>query len=398
MPGFLASSDRKLLAGAGAVMLVLMVLISYASPQTAQRGSTTPSTYATDSGGALAAFRLLKDLHRNVTRFEQSPTELPADSSNAMLIIANPIQKPSESEQDALRQFVENGARLLLPGTDTGNFISSAHVVEAQESNEAQLFRPNFPSEFTRGAEKIEMEREAEWTRLSGPQNVVYGDTDQPAVVTWRIGKGRVLWWAGATPLRNGEISRERNMEFFLDAVSNPKAAPNEQPNIYWDEYFHGERGSLWGYVAKTPLPWGILQIGVIGLALFFTFGRRSGPISVPLPVSRRSPLEFVDTLAGLYQRAHAESAMVGIVLQRLRTSLTRQLRLPANTSDAALGQAVAQRLGVNGADFVRALQRASAAHPESNTSPAAALAIVQELEAYEEQFGLKRKRLQEKM
>ena len=115
MPGFLVSSNSKLLAGAGAVMLVLMVLISYASPQTAQRGSTTPSTYATDSGGALAAFRLLKDLHRNVTRFEQSPLELPADSSNAMLIIANPIQEPSESEQVALRQFVENGGRLLLP-------------------------------------------------------------------------------------------------------------------------------------------------------------------------------------------------------------------------------------------------------------------------------------------
>jgi Domain of unknown function (DUF4350) len=398
MPGFLATSDRKLLAATGAVMLVLLALIAVASPQSSQRGISTPSSYAADSGGALAAYLLLKDMHRSITRWEEPPTEIPGGAGeDSVLILADPTQEPTGAEQDALRQFVEKGGRVLFTGPNAGSFFSRSHAAKLYDFADSQTYEANLPSQFTRGAEKIEMRPEAEWTHLSGPQIVLYGDPNQPAVVTWRIGKGRILWWAGASPLTNEQLSDEHNLELFLDAVSDSAAGPNEQPDIYWDEYYHGERGSLWGYVAKTPLPWGILQIGIIGLAVFFTFGRRSGPISIPAPISRRSPLEFVDTLAGLYQRAHAEPAMVGISYQRLRSALTRQLRLPPTTMDSALGQAVGQRLGVNGVEFVRTLQRAAAANRAEKVSPAVALSIVQGLEEYEEQFGLKRRKSQEK-
>jgi len=140
------------------------------------------------------------------------------------------------------------------------------------------------------------------------------------------------------------------------------------------------------------------VQIAIIGIAVIFTFARRSGPIAVPPIVSRLSPLEFVDTLAGLYQRAHAEPAVVGIVYQRLRSSLTRQLRLSSTGSDTELGQAVSQRLGANGVEFVRTMQRAAAASRATKVSAADAFALVQRLEEYEEQFGLKRRRYQEKI
>ena len=107
--------------------------------------------------------------------------------------------------------------------------------------------------------------------------------------------------------------------------------------------------------------------------------------------------LEFVDTLGGLYERAHAEPAVVGVVYQRFRAILTRQFRISNATPDAALGAAVQGRLGGNDDKFVELMQRANAASRAARIAPADALTIVQELEKFEEQLGLKTKKKKDK-
>ena len=98
---------------------------------------------------------------------------------------------------------------------------------------------------------------------------------------------------------------------------------------------------------------------------------------------------------ADLYERAHAEPAVVGVVYQRLRSQLTRQLRLPlALRTDAALAQAVRARLGLRGR---RIFGCATIAPPRraapQKLAPAEALEHHSRLEELEEQFGLKRKK-----
>jgi len=397
MPGVLADSDRKLLIITGVILFVLVVAVSLVSPQATQRAESSPSSYASDSGGALAAYSLLLEMHRNVSRWEESPNDLPDGGEDQVLIIADPTQNltqtPTDGERAALLRFVKKGGRVLFTGPGAGAFFKDANSTEPESGGEPVTFEANVPSGFTRGAPKISMRQEAEWTEISDSQIALYGEQDSPAVLSWRVGKGTILWWAGATPLTNAGILSENNLELFLDAVSDPRAPADEQPRIFWDEYFHGERSSLSAYIGETPLPWGILQIALVGIAVILTFARRSGPIAIPAVVSRLSPLEFVDTLAGLYQRAHAEPAVVGIVYQRLRTALSRQLRLSSTGSDSDLGQAVSQRLGANGADFVRTMQRAAAASRAGRVSAAEAFSIVKSLEDYEEQFGLKRRK-----
>lgn len=397
MPGVLAASDRKLLIITGIVLFSLIVLVSLVSPEATQRAESSPSSYASDSGGALAAYTLLQEMHRSVSRWEAPPDELPEDSEDAILIIADPTQTPTTAEQTALMNFAKAGGRILFTGAAAGAFFMEATAGEPEEIAKPEVFEAKLPSGFTRGAPKITLVPSAQWLELKDSQLALYGDDENPAAVSWRVGKGTILWWAGATPLTNAGFLLENNLEFFLDAVSDPASPADAQPEIYWDEYFHGERSSLSAYIGKTPLPWGMLQIAIIGIAVLLTFARRSGPIAVPAVVSRLSPLEFVDTLSGLYQHAHAEPAVVGIVYQRLRSSLTRQLRLSSASSDTELGQAVGQRLGVNGVEFVRTMQRAAAASRAANIPAAEAFAIVQNLEEYERQFGLKRRNLQEK-
>jgi hypothetical protein len=126
-----------------------------------------------------------------------------------------------------------------------------------------------------------------------------------------------------------------------------------------------------------------VLQLAVLALAILFTFSRRSGPIFVPAGVSRLSPLEFVDTLGGLYERAGAASSAVSISYLRLRSLLSRQLALPSNSPDAELGQAAEQRLGWKDQGITELLQRAESSSRLPKLPPREALDLVQKLERF---------------
>src|SRR6266567_4637035 len=114
-----------------------------------------------------------------------------------------------------------------------------------------------------------------------------------------------------------------------------------------------------------------------------FTFSRRSGPVYIPAGISRLSPLEFIDTLGGLYERAGAASSAVSVSYLRLRTLLTRQLGLAAKTPDAQLAQAAEQRLGWKDSGLANLLGRAEASSRMEKLSPRQALDLVQNLERH---------------
>jgi hypothetical protein len=113
----------------------------------------------------------------------------------------------------------------------------------------------------------------------------------------------------------------------------------------------------------------------------------------MPAVATRLAPLEFVDTLGGLYQRAHAEPDAIAAVYQRFRSTLTRHLRLPMTIPNASLDEAVRGRLGLKDDSFLETLQRADAASRAQKIPPAEALALIQKLEKYEVQLGLKKKK-----
>jgi hypothetical protein len=397
MPVALDPTDRKLLLITGAVMLVLVMAIAFIAPPGVTGDNSVPSIYSPASGGARAAYLLLQDLQRDVRAWEQPPTELPEKSRGTVLILANPKETPSDPERKALMQFVESGGRVLFTGANVATFFPDASVSEMDEPAKLTIFQAVIPSSYTRGASRIALKPEANWENADPPHLVLYGDADSATVVSWPVGKGEILWWASATPLTNSGITHEENLNFFLDAVSRNGAEDGKQPEIYWDEYFHGEQASLWSYFQKTPVPWGLLQFALLGLALLFTFSRRSGPTAMPRVVSRLAPLEFVDTLGGLYERAHAEPAVVSVVYQRFRAILTRQLRISNATPDTGLDEAVQGRLGLKGNEFLELLRRAEAASQSRKLAPAEALTLVQALEGYEEQLGLKTKKTKDK-
>ena len=160
---------------------------------------------------------------------------------------------------------------------------------------------------------------------------------------------------------------------------------------ILWDEYFHGARGSLWSYVAKTPLPWVAAQIAFGLLLILVTYSRRYGTIREPGKVSRLSPLEFVDTLGSLYKTAHAGSAAVRVAYQRTRFQMTRQLGLPGNAMPAEIARGAARMLGWDEEQLLGSLLQAERDSRAIGLSDAEALALVQELHDYAERLETRR-------
>lgn len=391
----IAREDRKLLAFGGGLLVLMLTASVLLAPPSRQVNSPVPSTYSPQPAGAEAAYLLLERLHYSVRRWEDAPAELPAEANAVLLILAEPIQAPTEKERRTLEDWVHGGGHVLYTGAHVQSFFPEADVSEVPHDPAWRSFSSSIPSYLDRGVASITIQPRANWRDLHASQVALYGEGDFTAVVSWRVGKGGVLWWAGSTPLTNAGITRENNLIFFLNCVSAP--SNGESHRIYWDEYFHGQRSSLWSYTRKTPLGWGAAQLGILAVAALFTFSRRSGPLYTPQRISRLSPLEFVDTLGGLYERAGAASSAVAVSQLRLRFLLTRQLGLAGDTTAASLSQSAEERLGWK--DFVKSdlLGRAEKASRAPKLRPREALALVQELERYADKLEIRSRSTQEK-
>lgn len=386
MPQALDSADRKLLIGAGVLLALLVVTSVLFLPQSSEV-SEVPSSYSPGWGGAEGAFLLLQDIGYRVTRWEHSPLELPPDASDGVLILAEPVMPAAEDERYALRDFLLRGGRIIATGPDAADFLPEASKFQHGDPFEdTQSFDALIPSPLVRGAPQITMMAPSAWEPQSLRQIVVYGNEDTAAVVTYRFGKGEVIWWASATPLTNQSIRDSGNLAFFLNCIGPPAKV-----QVFWDEYFHGMRGSLVTFLSRTPVLWGTAQFGLIFAAVIFTFSRRLGPIRPPVAQSRLSPLEFVDTLGDLYASADVSSAAVGIAYRRFRFILARKLGLPMDVPFAELANRASENFGWDEAPLLRTLGRCEQAIKDANFNSKESVELVQQLYDYSARLDVRR-------
>jgi hypothetical protein len=126
---------------------------------------------------------------------------------------------------------------------------------------------------------------------------------------------------------------------------------------VLWDEHYHGHKRSLWSYAAATPLPWIGAQLGVMMVAVFATYSRRRGPIRPRTTDQRTSPLEFIDMLRALYQRAGAGAAAVRAARTRLQRAVASAYGIPADSPDEAVARVIAGKAGGDAATVLRLLE-----------------------------------------
>ncbi len=381
MPLKLSRKDRKLLLGAGFVFVLLIVgALVFGSGEQGQ--AEYPSSYSSASGGAKAAYLLLSDTGYKVQRWEMPLSDLP-DAAAKTLILAEPGEAPTREERDRLKAFVSEGGHLIATGMFAGTFLPENDSVPDILSGMTWKTASSLsPSRITRAAPRIVLAPRAYW-RSGTAADSLYGDGDRTLVVKYPFGKGEVLWWASATPLTNAGLKEEGNLEFFLACLGD------QQNEILWDEYIHGYRQTLAESVAHSPVKWLFLQLVLLAVAVIATFSRRSGPTCIPTTEVRLSPIEFVQNLGGLYERAGSASVAVDICYRRFRYWLTRRLGVAGNTSTEELASAVRDRLGVSNDPFIATLRKCEAASSDPFLQGPMALHLLQELDRYAAQLNL---------
>jgi len=225
---------------------------------------------------------------------------------------------------------------------------------------------------------EIKMSPNSYWKSRSIHYLVHYSDEDRPVVVSYKIGKGEVIWWAAPTPLTNAGIVASGNLSLFLASVGE-----DPETHVLWDEYFHSAHGSLDDYLGEPPIKYGLLQCLLFGLAIVLTYSRRNLPIH-PLPQkSRLSPLEFVETLGGLYRRARATRAALEVPYLRFRATATRHLSLRPDTPTADLARALRNRLGYSDDSLYDLMRRIETTLEYPDASEKDILELVQQLNVH---------------
>ncbi len=371
-----AQGDKKIFLVAGGILLFLIIIAGLFTPS----GPTEedfPTTYATGSNGAKAIYLLLKETGYQVERWEDSPGEL-KPSQTTTLILADPKYVPTAEERRQFRQFVLDGGRVIACGNFSGFLLPISKSVPDPFTPDLPLtFKARIPSAYSKAAPEISMSPSATWDeQLSATP--LYGSEKRTVVVEYKFGKGNVLWMASATPLTNAGIRESGNLPFILTAIGD-----KANTRVLFDEYFHGHRRSLVAAVARTQVRWLVLQFAVIALFAILTYSRRSGPIRALAAESRLSPLEFVDTLGGLYENAGASMVAVDVYYQRFRYWLTRRAGVAVNASIPELEQVVRDRWHFQDDGLAETLRACEEAKYNYELPSKDALRLVQTLQRY---------------
>ena len=379
MPLRIDPRDRLLLMGAAGVFVLLIVAAAVFGGGSGETADI-PSTYSTASGGAKAAYLLLSQAGYKIERFEKPLNDLP-ESQAGTLILADPEEPITRQERERLRSFIQAGGRVIATGMFSGTFLPENRSVPDFLGTWKRV-SAIAPSEITRAAPEIVITPQARWESYSAAYPL-YADGDQILVVKYPYGKGEVLWWAAATPLTNAGLRESGNLEFLLACAGDRKTP------ILWDEYIHGYRETLGASIAHSPVKWLVLQLALLAMAVLVTFSRRSGPVCAAAKDVRLSPLEFVQTLGGLYERAGTASVAVDISYQRFRYWLTRRLGVAYNISIHDLEAAVRDRWASKDDHFGAILQRCESAKSDPYLQEKEALHLVQELDEYASRWKL---------
>jgi hypothetical protein len=381
---FANTKERNIVLGFSAVILGCIVLFSLFGP-IHEGNDPQPTTYNSDSDGVKAAYLLASNLGYDAQRWNQDPQALrQVDAAKTTLVLTEPVVpvKSLKATQEAIADFLNRGGRVLATGASGATLLPNGKTDAVTTlAKSLCLAHPEGAGTLAR-AGKVSLSVPVRWS-ADGPEFRVEERCGNDAVVVrYPYGKGEAIWWSSPMPMSNAGIEDDASLALTLASLG-PVATPDGRRTLLFDEYLHEERESiddLVGGLPWTPMKW---QAAVLGLLLVLSFGRRRGPVRLPVAVPRSSPVEFAESMGRLYQRATATEAP----LDAARAQTLRFLAEVCGLSQETLRQpatVIAETLEARiGGDWGQLAEHLEAARHGEERAPTSKLALklVQALE-----------------
>lgn len=285
------------------------------------------------------------------------------------------------SQPTALALNVES----VMPSRFMGRITVQAVTDEEQKKNAAAANADADDEEWEDSEEEsLTFEPPAE----EGPQAPVVHLTEGRGalLVDYPYGKGRIVVLTDPYIVANNGIGRADNLLLAMNVVAGTGGM------IAFDEFHQGRattHNALFQYFSGTPVMAICAQLGLIGLAMIWSRGRRFAR-PLPLPhVDRRSKLEFVASMAELQQRAKAHDLALENIYTRVRKVLVRHAGLSIASPRPEIARRVAMRSGVNRDELETLMRTCEDTINGAPTNARESLRMVKRLRALESMLGL---------
>jgi hypothetical protein len=314
-------------------------------------GRYTPSTYSSGPSGCKALYLLLDELRLPVKRFRQSFLRLPGH--HGVLVITGPgMSSFRRREMVRLEQWIKDGNRLILcdgfprspssfgwdepdkkesrRGSETRRSSSpSAYFhLSLNKSSSASRSTLTVPLPGMEGSVCLSASAESRWETAPREWDMLAGDQAGPLMITRALGKGTVTALADPSLISNSELGREQNLRLILALL----LAPGRPEEILFDEYHQGHAAerTLLSYFISSGF-FGILIQASVGLGLFFFSKRaqlsgRYRPLASPVG---RSSLEYVDSMARVYESCKAAPLALDAIRARFLGEVSHRAGIP---------------------------------------------------------------------
>ena len=357
-------SDRKIVLWMGAVILLLIVVVSVLAPDTGD-DDARPTSYNTGPQGAKAAFLTLEAIGRTTSRWQRPIGELSqVDASRTTLVLAAPVYSPTDQQAiaGALKSFLERGGRVLTTGP-TGALLLPGGKVEQPAISISDECRTNPADGPLAAAGRVTMVDGGTWAGKAKVE-IAHRCGPDAVVVRMPVGHGEAVWWSSASPLTNAELKTDADLRLLLLSLGDGRT-------VLWDESLHESVPGLWDAARGLPLWWLIAQVALLAVLLILSFSRRNGPLRAPVSLPRSSPVEFATSMGDLYEKARATTAATDAAQRRLLRVIVRDAGVPqiiVENGPQAIVRALKGRLGGDWTQIGAHLEKANDAAKKSPT------------------------------
>ncbi len=289
------------------------------------------SSHSAQPNGTLALQMWLDQIGFHTQRIENDTFNAPDQAR--VLFVFPPRQAFADFEVQALLRWVERGNTLIvasrsLSADDRLQRALQARIVPTTLSDEAELEQPlSSPT-----AVRVSTTSALALSRSDYVEYLSAGGS--PLLVAFAQGKGKVFLTSAPFIFTNDGLRNDADAHLVRALLTDIPAGGL----VAFDEFhlgYTGQQQTVQDLLYNRPWGWSIIFSLLLIFAYLSINGQRFGRV-MPLPqeIARRSPAEYVQSMAQLFRRAGKRHMVMQHYHQQLKRSLGKPFRISATLPD----------------------------------------------------------------